>query len=76
MGGDDPNRNQSGNVIIPDTGAAKYWYVDPSAKPFDPMQSAQQTHDQPNDPQSEQLNALADALRRIGALPKGAPFQF
>lgn len=51
------------NVIIPATGAAKYWYVDPRARPmnpvlpqFDPAQYAdEQGHD-----------AYSEALARLG----------
>lgn len=61
-------------AIVPDTGAAKYWYVDPRApKNFDPMayDESVQNHEAPNDPQSEALNQLAEALNRIGTLPQG-----
>jgi hypothetical protein len=64
-------------VFIPETGAAKYWYVDPRAqKQFDPAEYAdQQGHDGP-DPQSEELMKLQEALRRIGVLPEGVQPSF
>ncbi len=72
----DPNKS---NVIIPDTGAAKYWYVDPNAsgvqspqqdQQFDPMQYADEQGHNGNDPKSDQINQLASALNRMYAAPE------
>lgn len=77
--------NRFTSVIKPETGAAKYWYVDPRAsgvpspdggQQFNPAQYAdEQGHDKP-DPQSEELTKLQEALRRIGALPEGTQPSF
>jgi hypothetical protein len=50
-------------VFIPETGAAKYMYVDPRATGI-PSPNAR-------DPQSEELMKLQEALRRIGVVPEG-----
>jgi hypothetical protein len=84
MGGGSNSGDQS-NVIIPELGAGKYWYTDPSAsgvptpanaQQFDPARYAdEQGHDRP-DPQSEELMKLQEALRRIGVLPEGVQPSF
>jgi hypothetical protein len=58
MGGADPRSSSSqGNVITPDLGAGKYWYVDPRARSsgprgFDPAQDYdEQGHSGMNEPQ-------------------------
>lgn len=52
------------NVIIPETGAGRYWYVDPRAGA-------------PYNPASQIGYGDAQALDRLGVVPQGQnPFQF
>jgi hypothetical protein len=62
MGGNDSNGDNSNNVVIPQTGAGPYWYVDPNApKNYDPMAAyrtpPEQEHET-NDPVSRYINDL------------------
>jgi hypothetical protein len=69
MGGD---QRQQSNVLIPDTGAAKYWYVDPRAGNQQPSPSSTpfatitMSEEQRRKFLKAQYEAMQDALKRMG----------
>jgi len=59
-------------TIIPETGAAKYWYVDRGAgKPFNPMENYDEQGHQ-DMPIPLDNRKLSDALERLGVMPKNS----
>jgi len=62
-------RGEKSRVMIPDVGAAKYWYVDPSVRgqgQFDPMLNLGYRDEGDSDEREQAWRDAMDALSRIG----------